>query len=69
MCRRRGPDTLWELKKVQKKLGADLYFDQNVFWRLLGPDDTESDRSQKNFFAKQISMMFLSNDHFPIFVF
>ena len=30
-------------------MGADLHFEQNVFWRLLGPDDTQSDRSQKFF--------------------
>ena len=39
-------------KKVQKKLGTDLHFDQNVFWRLLGPDATQSDRGQNIFFTK-----------------
>ena len=39
-----------EAKRIsKKKVGADLCFEQNVFWRLLGPDDTQSDERQKFF--------------------
>ena len=53
ICWRRGLDTLWEPKKFQKKFWADPRFEQNVFWRLLGPDDTQSDQSQKFFLPNE----------------
>ena len=56
-------------KKFKKSWGADLRFDQNVFWRLLGPDDIQCDQSQKNFFTKRTSMKLFTNDHIPIFIF
>ena len=56
-------------KKFQKKFGQTPVLSKTFFWRLLGPDDTQSDQSQKNIFTKQTSMKFLTNEHFPIFLF
>ena len=39
------------------------------FQRMLGPDDTQGDTSQNILFTKQTSMMFLTIDHFSLFIF
>ena len=42
-----------DAKKIsKKKIWADTRFEPKVFWHLLGPEDTQSDRSW-NFFTKQ----------------